>query len=955
MAELTDDNQKHDLEEVLQQFVNAQLQGQKPDIDEFVKRYPELEDQIRKRIGKLNRINTLLDSIVQVDESDFEETASAQDLIGQKIGNFEIVELIGRGGMGVVYRARDTKLDRSVAIKSMPVELQSNSTARTRFTREAKLLASLSHPNIGVIHDIIEQTESSAFLVLEYVPGETLAERMAREPLQLMDALSIGLQIAEAVCAAHETGVIHRDLKPSNIKITPDGRVKVLDFGLAKTFIRKDAGNEPTVTQAGRVMGTPAYMSPEQARGHPMDRRTDIWSFGCLLYEILTGHLPFEGETTTDVLARIIEREPDWDRLPLTTPPNIRVLLWRCLAKDPHRRLQHMGDAVLELDETLNVPPDKPGIAEPMVKVGWWRECWLAIAFSLAGIIIGLIAACIFLSEPAGSSPSTVASVITLPEDQVMGFFQATTFGIRRPAFALSPDGSRLVYVARVGDATQLFERLMNQYEVRLIPGTDGASSPFFSPDGRSVGFFVKEQLKTVSLRGGDPVILCNAGLSSGGSWSDDGMIYFCGAGSLFRVSSTGGDPEDLGIESELIGSYPQVLPDGKAVLTSSGADAELVFLETIEKKILVEGVLYARYIPTGHLVYVRAGALEAVPFSLATLKETGPRVPIINNVLSDSVYGSAQFAFSNDGTLVYVPGGDTGKTIPVWIDRHGKEEPLGMTAQCYGTPKLSPDGQRLAIVVQELQSNVYVYDIATEIRTKLTQEGDNIVPVWTPDGKKVAFSCRRENEERWNLFWAPADGSSKAESLYSSQHELGPRTWHPDGKRLMVRSSDLGICILSVDEPHELESVFKPDFATFQEALSPDGKYIVYASNKEGDFQVYVRPYPEWENWEKRISLDFGEEPIWSNNGDELFYRSRDKWMAVPISMEPEFKAGKPQEVFKGSYINVAGFSYDVAPDGQRFLVLKPQYDDSKERVLHVVTNWFEELKRFAPSGKEE
>jgi Tol biopolymer transport system component len=483
----------------------------------------------------------------------------------------------------------------------------------------------------------------------------------------------------------------------------------------------------------------------------------------------------------------------------------------------------------------------------------------------------------------------------------VLGFFQATTFGVRRPAFALSPDGSRLVYAARVADTTQLFERLMNQYEVRPILGTDGASSPFFSPDGQEVGFFVKEQLKKVSLRGGNPVILCNAGLSSGGSWSDDGMIYFCGRGSLFRVPSAGGDPEDLGIESELIGSYPQVLPGGKAVLISSGLGAGLVSLKTIEKKLLVKDVLYARYIPTGHLVYVRAGAIEAVPFSLATLQETGPRVPVIENVLSDSVYGSAQFAFSNDGTLVYVPGGDTGMSIPAWIDRQGKAlpQPLTMPSQIYGTPELSPDGERLAIVVQELQSNVYVYDIATGKGTRLTVEGNNMAPVWTPDGRKVVFSCSRENEKEWSLLWAPADGSGKAESLYSSQNRLTPISWLPDGKRLMLHSGDLGICVLSVDGPRELDPVFKPDFATFQEALSPDGKYIAYASNKEGDFHVYVSPYPELLDWIHRISFDFGEEPIWSANGDELFYRNRDKWMAVSISTEPEFKAGTPEVVF--------------------------------------------------------
>ncbi|MHC4540290.1 MAG: serine/threonine-protein kinase, partial [Planctomycetota bacterium] len=330
MAELTDDNQKRVLEEALQQFVNSQLRGEEPDIDELAKRYPEFEDQIRKRIGKLRRIDTLLDSLVQADESDFADTATGHDLAGKKIGSFEIGEIIGRGGMGVVYLARDTKLDRPVAIKSMPTELQANSTARMRFKREAKLLASLNHPNIAVIYDIIEQDDDSGYLVLEYIPGQTLTERIAHKPVKLEEALSIGQQIAEALQGAYEQGVAHRDLKPGNIKITPDGRVKVLDFGLAKASGTHDEKAESTITQAGRIVGTPAYMSPEQARGAPTDHRTDIWSFGCVAYEMLTGHLPFEGETATDTVARVLEREPDWQALPQETPANVRILLRRC-------------------------------------------------------------------------------------------------------------------------------------------------------------------------------------------------------------------------------------------------------------------------------------------------------------------------------------------------------------------------------------------------------------------------------------------------------------------------------------------------------------------------------------------------------------------------------------------------------------------------------------------------
>ncbi|MHC4581888.1 MAG: protein kinase domain-containing protein, partial [Planctomycetota bacterium] len=832
-----------------------------------------------------------------------------------------------------------------------------NSTARTRFTREAKLLASLSHPNIGVIHDIIEPAEGSAYLVLEYIPGETLTERVSREPLRLKDALSIGLQIAQAVSAAHEAGVIHRDIKPGNIKITPDGRVKVLDFGLAKTVVSKSVGAEPTVTQAGRVMGTPAYMSPEQARGKLMDRRTDIWSFGCLLYEMLTGHLPFEGETTTDILARIIEREPDWNLLPQTTPANVRVLLWRCLAKDPRRRLQHMGDVVLELDETLNVPPGKPSVGEPVVDKSRHLLWWLAAVCSFAGLIVGLIVASLFFSRPAGpllsesGSPSTTRSTIKLPENQVLGFYDAPSAN-RLPVLALSPDGSRLVYVARVGETTQLFERIIDQFQVRPIPGTDKASSPFFSPNGQSVGFFAEADLKVVSLLGGEPVTVCPTRNHRGGSWGSDGMIYFLRKGEgLSRVPAAGGNVERLGTEFHILGSYPQVLPGAKALLISSQDGAVLISLETMEKKVLVKDVRYARYVPTGHLVYMQAGIIKAVPFSLDTLQVTGSRVPILEQVLLDSVSGTAQFAFSNSGLLVYAPGADVGRSIPAWVDRQENIEPLPMPAQIYGTFQLSPDGKRLAILQQELQSHVYIYDVARGTGIQLTLEGNNYYPIWTPDGERVVFCCRRGGEEDWSLFWARADGSGEPELLCSSKAKLIPCSWSSDGKMLALnRGSD--IWVLPLEGQRELEPLLETEFSEFLPAFSPDGRWITYHSDRDGKLQIYVRPYPAMDSRVWPISYDLGEEPLWSPKGDELFFRSgNNKWMVVSISTEPEFVAGTPQVLFEGPYSNVSGISYDVAPDGQRFLVLQPQYDDSQVRELHVVTNWFEELKRLVPT----
>jgi len=966
MAGAADNNQEGIVKETVRQFVDASLRGEKPDLDEFVKQYPKLESQIRKGIQELHKINNLFDSLVQADEVEFAETVTGQDLVGRKIGSFEIEEMIGRGGMGVVYLARDTKLKRSVAIKSMPVELQADSTARTRFRREAELLASLNHPNIAIIHEIIEQEEGASYLVLEYVPGETLAQRIAQKPLKLEEALSIGQQVAEAVSAAHDKGVIHRDLKPGNIKITPEGKVKVLDFGLAKVSSTEGQSIETAVTQPGRVIGTPAYMSPEQACGKPTDKRSDIWSFGCLMYEMLSGHPPFESETATEILARIIEREPDWDVLPKDTPMNIRVLIRRCLEKDLRRRLRDIGDASIEIDETLNLPAAAPPVSAPVLgkpRSVLWR---LAIACSVVGIAVGLIAASMFLSKRGGPSYSTVAgvptwrSVIPLPDNQTLALSRSQPLGIVQPAVALSADGSRLVYVGDLGGTIQLFLRLMNQLEVRAIPGTKDAVAPFFSPDGQSVGFFSKGKLKIVSLLGGEPVALCDARNPKGGSWGADGMIYFAEkeGDRLSRVPATGGATEHLKAIAEpseqgVYGyGHPQILPGGKEILLSSRTSTILFSLETREKEILVKGGQHARYVPTGHLVYARAGAIEAVRFDLATLQVTGPSVPILDRVLMHSSVGTAQLVFSSDGLLVYVPGGDRAKSTPVWVDRQGNVEPLAMPAQIYGTPKISPDGKRLAILIRGPPRNVYIYDIASGRETRLTLEGNNYAPVWTPDGKRITFCSDRQGEGTCSLFWKPADGSGEAELLRTRQYAFGPTSWSADGK-LLAFDQGGDIWVLSLEGGREPELVIGTEFFEWGPAFSPDGRWIAYISDKDGKFQVYVQPYPAMDRvWQ--VSDDFGGEPIWSPKGDELFYRNGDKWMVVSISTKPEFSPGTPRLLFEGPYNNVPGVSYDVAPDAQRFLALQPEYDDSQVRELQVVTNWFEELKRLVPPRKE-
>ena len=507
---------------------------------------------------------------------------------------------------------------------------------------------------------------------------------------------------------------------------------------------------------------------------------------------------------------------------------------------------------------------------------------------------------------------------------------------------------------------------MVSQFEIRPVPATEGALAPFFSPDGQSVGFFTEDKLKMVSLLGGEPVVLCDAINPKGGCWGTDGTIYFADKEGrrLSRIIATG-SVERLKVVAEPAEQddsryeYPSLLPGEKEMLLSSRSSTILFTLETREKKILVKDGQNAHYVPTGHLVYTRAGAIEAVPFDIATLQVTGPSVPVLEDVVLDSRHGTAQFGFSSGGLLVYVPGNDTAKSIPVLVDRRGNFEALAMRAQIYGPPKLSPDGKRLAIVVVEPQSNVYVYDIVSGKETRLTLEGNNTCPAWTPDGRRITFSSDRQGEGKgMNLFWKPVDGSGNAELLHSSQYGLYQCSWSANGKLLTFvhRHPTTGndIWVLSLEGGREPELVIGTEFADeWGPTFSPDGRWIAYISDKDGKYQVYVQPYPALDRvWQ--ISDDFGEEPIWSPKGDELFYRDGDKWMVVSISTEPEFAAGTPQLLFEGPYHNIPGVSYDVTPDGQSFLMLQPEYDDSAVRELHVVLNWFDELKRLVPPREE-
>ena len=981
MAAVSNNDKNKVLEEALKKFIDAYMRGEQPNADEFIKQYPQCEDLLRQRIRDLLKVDTLLSTLVQVDESDFEDSATGCDLVGQRIRGFEIVEKIGRGGMGVVYLARDTKLNRSVAIKSIPAALAADSTARTRFRREAELLASLNHPNISVIHEIIEE-EKSGYLVLEYVPGQTLAQRIADKPLKLEEALSIGQQVAEAVSVAHDEGIIHRDLKPGNIKITPEGKVKVLDFGLAKAVGGQSSEKPPTVTQPGRVIGTPAYMSPEQARGQAMDKRSDIWSFGCVLYEMLTGKIPFEGETATDTLARIIEREPDWELLPQETPANIRTLLRRCMEKDPHRRLRDIGDAGIEISETLSSSAIAPAVTISSVAISPPVVLRRLIVWAVVCLLVGAIAASFITWKLKRSAPiSQPASRFIIPPETDLApdaWFHHI--------LALSPDGRRLAYVEEGDDGRRrIYLRELDEFKARPLPGTEGAVSPFFSPDGQWVGYsdHYQRTLNKVSLRGERPIVLCESMQFRGGSWAPDDTIIFAPGGlggveedGLWRISASGEGLEQLTVADSSLGQpehlWPQVLPDGKAVLFTNqctgGPEIEVYSLETGQRTKLPIRGRCARYVPTGHIVYARTGTLYAVQFDIEQLKVVGSSVSVVPSVLAGGS-GSAHFAISQNGSLAYVPivTRSTQRT-PVWIDRDGRIEPLpGATPRHYYSVTISPDGTKLAFGIWDAGKNdVWIYDLTRHSLTPLTSDGTSSYPLWTPDGKRVVFRSYQE-AGKFQLFRQNVTGSGEPELLAAIEGVLGrPSCCSPDGKEVLFSrwdydpnqprcGNDICVVLLEQNEKYQLRPFIRRNHNQRQGVWSPDGQWVAYVGDESGRWEVYVEPYPG-PGPKTMISTTGGYQPAWSRDGKELFYRSgrgNRKMIAATFETEPEFRITHVEELFEGQYQrHIQWRNYDVARDGRFLIIQEPQ--EPTPLGINIVLNWLEELKKLVPPGKE-
>jgi serine/threonine protein kinase/Tol biopolymer transport system component len=901
-------------------------------------------------------------------------------MIGKSLVHYEITSEIGRGGMGEVYQAKDTKLGRDVAIKVLPEEFAMDHDRVARFQREAKLLASLNHPNIASIHGL-EESDGTHFLVMELIEGDTLADRIKNEPIPVEEALQLAQQMAEALEAAHEKGVIHRDLKPANIKVTPDSKVKILDFGLAKAYAGDQANvsleDSPTIsavaTQQGVILGTAAYMSPEQARGKPVDRRADIWAFGCVLYEMLTGKKAFSGGDVTDTLAAVLRSEPEWESLPTNLHWRVKEVLERCLEKKAKDRYGSINDARVDIHKVLSDPSGifaQPGETGEATRRQRPILLWVAVTAILCLIIAGI--AIWYLKPAPPPEPKRVMRfTYELPEGQRL---------TENISLAVSPDGSQFVYSTTDG----LYLRPVDALDARPVTGTDQTSrGPVFSPDCRWIAYWSSNdrKLKKIAVSGGVSVVLCDTGpLLAGLSWSSDNTIVYSDVmnGGVKRVSADGGTPE-LIIEADLaklgtdgVPVLPRILPDGKTLLFTkafsvrNAADRQIAILslESGERKVLGGGS-NAIYLSSGHLVYLQVNdnitSVVAVPFDPNTMEVLGGPVPLLECINA--------MALSDSGTLVYVPEAAVSsvpKRTLMWVDREGNETPINAPPNLYGLPHISPDGTKVALAATiEENRDIWIWDLVRENLMRLTfDEAIDAQPLWSPDGKRIFFLSFRDGMA--GIYSKAANGTGEVtKHCFVPDHHLFPWSWSADGKTMVITemsidATKIDIGTLSMEDNGERKLILKEEYLEGHPQISPDGRWMAYWSTETGQYGIFVRPFPEVNQGKWQVSTVPGESPRWSPDGREIFYISQtgDAVMAVSVETEPTFSAGKPRELFRGTF--VAGYQesppYDIHPDGKRFLMIKPsqlqggESAEKRPRKINIVLNWDEELKQRVP-----
>jgi serine/threonine-protein kinase len=922
--------------------------------------------------------------------------------------------------MGEVYRATDTTLDREVAIKILPDVFAHDAERVARFTREAKTLASLNHPNIAQIYGVIEEDQPAHVhaLVMELVEGEDLSTIIARHAgggttsssgcspgasapgIPLADALPIARQIADALEAAHEQGIVHRDLKPANIKVRADGTIKVLDFGLAKAMDPAGSSgsgelmHSPTMTaratQMGMIIGTAAYMAPEQAKGKAVDRRADIWAFGVVLYEMLTGARAFKGDDVSETLASVLKETPDFAALPASVPARLRALIGRCLERDVKQRLRDVGEARIELARIAEGTPEPTGPAVPVAAPGARRSAWLPwTAASLLGA--GMCAAIVMWAPwrtPPPVSPRRLLAGI--------GADASLLSNIGPPA-VLSPDGMTLAFVARQSGVQKLFVRKLDQLQAMLLPGTEGARQPFFSPDGQWIAYFTGSALKKVSITGGASVQLCEVPSSRGGAWSDDDTIYFTPNNgpnvTIMRVPSAGGSAVAAGTLSAgaVTQRWPQVLPGGAGVLfaehaSTTGWDSANVVVMPRSggaSKVIVRGGYFGRYVPapnragatgTGYLLYMQQGTVFGVPFDPARLETTGQAVPVIDGVAASTSNGGVELDVAPDGTLVFVPGTTTTAANPItWVARDGKTSPLREAKADWANVRFSPDGQKVAMDISDgKQRDIWVYEWSRDTLTQLTFDpNEDSSPVWTPDGRRIVFNSDRAKPGIRNMYWVNADGTGDVTRLIDSPNVQLAMSWHPSGKFLSFMQQNSGgtqatgwdLMILPMDgdaakgwTPGKPTTILATPASEVFPMFSPDGRWIAYQSNvQSGSFDIYVRPFPgQGGPW--RISVGGGAFPRWSKTANELLFIDNGRIFFSPFTVAGDsFRADKAAVWAPGVVRGLGTQSpFDLHPDGKRLAAIATgdQNAATADKVVFVF-NFYDYLKSTVPAGK--
>jgi serine/threonine-protein kinase len=874
---------------------------------------------------------------------------------GASLLHYQLGEKLGEGGMGVVWSATDTTLDREVAIKVLPETLAGHSDRLARFEREAKLLASLNHPNIAAVYGLHEGSEGERFIAMELVPGKDLAETLERGPLSVERALEFARQIAEALEAAHEQGVIHRDLKPANIVITPEDRVKVLDFGLAKTLDTDPASGSPdpsmspTLTSAGTVagmmLGTAAYMSPEQARGQAADKRADIWAFGCLLHEMLTGERAFPGGTVTDTLAAVLTLQPDAATLPGDTPHSIRQLIERCTEKDVRRRLRDVGEARIVIEDALADPDSTTELDSGITEStrGRGRTPWIIAA--TAAVVAVLALSLVLMSD--APDPAVGRFAMEFP------YSTAPRYGDGR-ALAISPDGKVIVSSAEGGSDDQLYIRHIDDFEVREIDTARSARLPFFSPDGSWVGFATTEGLWKVNLAGGPPIRLGSfTAFPLGVAWSPNGFVYFVSSRQLFRVPETGGEVEQIDLEElrSLTLWSPTAMPSGKALLLSTGeqSNARLIALNLEDNSVTDLGLQGTdpRYLPTGHLLYANDNQVLAITFDADKLEATGTPVPILPRIWIDGF--TIQAAISENGTVIYHPESERNTRRLVLVDRNGAAEPLLSASQPFedtNDPRLSPDGSKLAL--SESGGPIWVVDLETGTPTKLSESG--FYPVWSPDSTQLLFGTTRSSS--FDLMLRRIDMSQPETLVLDRDNNLRAGDWTRTGtivfrEEITGKGMDLSSWSDRGDES-TIATLLDGENDELSPAVSPDGRWLAYVSDQAGRDEVYVTRFPD-PGGIVQVSVAGGANPSWSPDGSELYYFQNREFIAVAARYDPEFRVAGRTTLFEGDYVQYRWQrQYDVHPDGEHFVMI----ENPPGGHLEVILNWFTELERRFARG---